>query len=103
MRAARFSLFDRNRPSDQLILNGELACLRRVSFFFGNEFSQIAASLEAACEVKRASHACWVDERGIVTNSLSRRERRDGETAMLAGIKPRPCCHTRRSERPSTV
>jgi hypothetical protein len=71
--------------------------------FLCNEFSQIAASLEAACEVKRPSHAWWVNEPGTVTNSLSRRERRGGETVMLAGIKPRPCCHTRRSERPSTV
>jgi len=54
MRAARFSLFDRNRPSDQLVWNWRTRLPRRVSFFFGNEFSQIAASLEAACEVKTA-------------------------------------------------
>ena len=39
---------------------------------------------------RRSRPGVWVSERSIVTNSLSPREWRCGETVLLAGIKPRP-------------
>src|SRR5262252_6292488 len=45
---------------------------------------------------RRSRPGVWVSERSIVTNSLSPREWRCGETVLLAGIKPRSppsCCH----------